>query len=66
MDMFGVEYEVLYKLVEDKMQPIIDKIKREFRRSEEYKARREREKLEKAHQKAKKQFGEQYLSLIHI
>ncbi len=60
MDMFGVEYEVLYKLVEDKMQPIIDKIKREFRRSEEYKARREREKLEKAHQKAKKQFGEQY------
>lgn len=60
MDMFGVEYEVLYKLVENKMQPIIDKIKKEFRRSEEYKARRAREKLEKAHQKAKKQFGNQY------
>lgn len=60
VDVFGAEYEVLYKLVEDKMEPIIDKIKKEFRRSEEYKARRQREKLEKAHQKAKKQFGLQY------
>ena len=60
VDVFNTDYEILYKLVEDKMNPIIDKIKKEFHRSEEYKACRAREKLEKAHQKAKKQFGEQY------
>lgn len=60
VEMFGADYESLYKLVEDKMQPIIEKIKKEFHRSEEYKARRQREKLEKVHQKAKKQFGERY------
>lgn len=60
VEMFGRDYEELYRLVEAKMQPIIDKVKREFHRSEEYKARRQREKLEKAYQKAKKQFGESY------
>ena len=60
VEVFGVDYETLYGIVETKMQPIMDKVKREFHRSEEYKARRQREKLEKAHQKAKKQFGERY------
>ena len=60
VDVFGVDYETLYRMVENKMQPIVDKVKREFHRSPEYKARRQREKLEKAHQKAKKQFGEKY------
>lgn len=60
VEVFGVDYETLYRMVETKMQPIMDKVKREFHRSEEYKARRQREKLEKAHQKAKKQFGERY------
>ena len=60
VDVFGADYETLYRMVEDKMQPIVDKVKREFHRSPEYKARRQREKLEKAHQKAKKQFGEKY------
>lgn len=59
-DVFGADYETLYRLVENKMSPIMEKVKKEFRRSEEYKARRAREKLEKAHQKAKKQFGAQY------
>lgn len=60
VDAFGVDYEVLYKLVEDKMQPIIEQIKKEFRKTEEYKAKRQREKVEKAYQKAKRQFGKQY------
>lgn len=60
VEMFGKNYEELYRLVEAKMQPIIDKVKREFHQSEEYKARRQREKVEKSHQKAKKKFGEQY------
>lgn len=60
VEMFGVDYETLYKLVEDKMQPIIEKITKEFHRSEEYKAERQRKKLEKAYQRAKKQFGAQY------
>lgn len=57
---FGADYEALYSLIENKVQPLADKIKKEFQKSEEYKARRQREKVEKAHQKAKKKFGEQY------
>lgn len=60
VDVFGADYEDLYRMTETKMQPIMDKVKREFHRTEEYKARRQREKLEKAHQKAKKQFGDKY------
>lgn len=60
VSVFGGDYEALYSLVESKVQPLGDKIKREFQKSEEYKARRQREKVDKAHQKAKKKFGEQY------
>lgn len=60
VEMFNTDYETLYKLVEDKIQPIIDKVKMEFHSSEEYKAVRQREKIEEEHQKAKKKFGEQY------
>jgi len=59
-EMFGADYEDLYRLVENKMQPIIEKIKKEYRKTDEYKAERQREKIEKAHQKAKQQFGKQY------
>lgn len=59
-EMFGADYEFLYALVENKVQPLADKIVKEFRKSEEYKAERKREKIEKAHQKAKEQFGKQY------
>lgn len=59
-DVFGVDYKILFSLVERKVQPLAGKIQKEFRKSEEYKARRQREKVEKAHQKAKKKFGEQY------
>lgn len=57
---FGVDYNTLYSLVENKVQPLADKIVKEFHKSEEYKAKRQREKVEKAHQKAKKKFGERY------
>lgn len=60
VNMFGTDYETLFSLVEQKVQPLSDKIKKEFHKSEEYKACRQREKVEKAHQKAKKKFGEQY------
>lgn len=60
VEVLGADYEVLYRLVKNKMQPIIEKIEKEFHKSEEYKAKKQREKVEKAHQKAKKRFGEQY------
>ena len=59
-EVFGVDYKTLYSLVEHKVQPLADNIVKEFHKSEEYKAKRQREKVEKAHQKAKKRFGEQY------
>lgn len=60
VDVFGVDYETLYNLAESKMKPIIDKAKRQYHRSEEYKSRRQREKLQKNYQKRKKQFAAQY------
>lgn len=60
VNVFGVDYEILFSLVERKVQPLADKIQKEFRKSEEYKARRQREKIERAHQKAKKEFGKKY------
>lgn len=59
-EVFGADYETLYAMVERKVQPLVDKIQKEFRKSEEYKARRQREKVEQAHRKAKKKFGERY------
>jgi len=60
MDVFGVDYETLYNLAESKMKLIIDKAKRQYHRSEEYKSSRQREKLQKDYQKRKKQFAAQY------
>ena len=57
---FNADYETLYNLVESKIKPLADGIVKEFHKTEEYKARRQREKLEKAHRKAKKQFGKMY------
>lgn len=60
VNVFGVDYDTLYKLVEDKMAPIIDRITKEYHKSEEYKARRQRDKLQKAYQKARAAFGKRY------
>lgn len=60
VEVFDSDYDTLYRLVETKMQPIIDKITKEWRRSEEYKARRQREKIQKAYQRAKNAFGKKY------
>ena len=57
---FGAGYKELYRLVENKMQPVIDKIEKEFRETEEYQAEEQRRRLEKAHQEAKKRFLEEY------
>lgn len=57
---FGVDYDTLYKMVEDKMNPIMERICREYRKTEEYKARRAYEKLQKAYEKAKKSFAKRY------
>lgn len=57
---FNVDYETLYNLVESKIKPLADGIVKEFHKTKEYKARRQREKLEKSHRKAKKRFGEMY------
>jgi hypothetical protein len=50
----------LYDLVEAKMKPIQDKIKREYHKTEEYKTVRERQRVQKAYQKAKAAFAKKY------
>ena len=57
-EVFGADYETLYDLVERKVQPLADELAKEFQQSEEYKARRQRKKLQEDYQKAKKAFGE--------
>lgn len=60
VEVFDADYDTLYDLVAAKMQPVIDRITREWHKSEEYKARRQREKVKKAYQRAKAAFGKKY------
>ena len=59
-DVFNADFEYLYQMVEDKMQPVIDRINKEFQESEEYKAEEERKQLKKVYLETKKQFAEKY------
>jgi len=59
-EMFGVDYEVIYQLVESKVLPLTDKIKKEFHKTEEYKVRRLRDKQTADYEKAKAQFAKKY------
>lgn len=58
-DMFG-DIEDVYELVESKIKPIQQRIQREFRKTEEYKATKERDRLQKRYQKAKADFAKRY------
>lgn len=60
VEMFGVEYDVLYQMAADKMEPIRKKAEREFHRSEEYRVTQERAKVLKRYQKAKAAFAKKY------
>jgi hypothetical protein len=50
----------LYDLVEAKIKPIQEKIKREYHKTEEYKVTQERDKVQKKYQKAKAAFAKKY------
>lgn len=50
----------LFDLVEAKLEPIKKRIQREFRKTEEYKTIRERDKIQKQYQKAKNAFAKKY------
>jgi len=52
--------EDLYDLVEAKIKPIQEKIKKEYHKTEEYKAVSERDKVQKKYQKAKAAFAKKY------
>lgn len=56
----GMEYEAVYKLVEDKVEPIRQRVKEEFQATEEYQAASRRQELLEAYRKAKAAFVEQY------
>lgn len=58
--MFGKTEDELYALAEAKFEPLCKKIQREYQQSEEYKTVRERERIQKAYQKAKAAFAKQY------
>lgn len=60
VEMFGADYDVIYNLVESKMQPIMEKVIKEYHKSDEYKAEKKLEKIRKAYEKAKRQFGKKY------
>ncbi len=57
--MFG-DSDKLYDMIETKTAPLIKKIQREYHKSEEYKTVRERERVQKAYQKAKAAFAKRY------
>ncbi len=50
----------LYDLVEAKIKPIQEKIKREYHKTEEYKVTKERDQVQKKHQKSKTAFAKKY------
>lgn len=59
-ELFGADFDTLYALVEAKVEPIKKRITAEYHSTEEYKARRQQEKIQKAYQKAKDSFGKKY------
>ncbi|HEX3015315.1 MAG TPA: hypothetical protein VHQ46_02865, partial [Desulfobacteria bacterium] len=57
--MFGVSDE-LYDMIETKTAPLIKQIQREYHKTPEYKTVRERQRVQKAYQKAKAAFAKRY------
>ena len=55
-----MDYQEVYKLVEDKMEPIRQRVEREYQATEEYKAVTRRRKIQAAYQKAKAAFAKKY------
>jgi len=55
-----VDIDQIYNIVEAKISPLEKEIKKQFQKTEEYKAEKAREKLLKDYQKRKKEFAKQY------
>ncbi len=56
----GITFDTLYGLVEEKLTPLMDRIKAEFGESEEYKTQKKHEAILEAYRAAKTAFGEKY------
>jgi len=56
----GIEFNVLYDIVEKKLAPLIDRISSEFKESEEYKTKKKHEEILEAYRKAKGAFAKKY------
>lgn len=56
----GLDYQEVYKLVEGKMEPILQRVEREYQTTEEYKAVTHRRQIQAAYQKAKAAFAKKY------
>lgn len=59
-ELFHADYDTLYDLVENKMDPILERIRQEFQQTEEYKVVQERDALQKRHAEAKRTFEKKY------
>lgn len=59
-ELFGEEYDLLYDMVQAKMQPIIDKAKKDWKRTEECKEVSKRKKIETRYREAKNAFTKKY------
>ena len=56
----GLDYQEVYKLVEGKMEPILQRVEREYQTTEEYKVVTRRRKIQATYQKAKAAFAKKY------
>lgn len=56
----GLDYQEVYKPVEDKMEPIRQRVEREYQTTEEYKVVTRRRKIQATYQKAKAAFAKKY------
>lgn len=60
LEVIGINEEELMKLIYGKLEPLIEKVQKEFQQTEEYKVHSEHEAIIKAYLKAKSDFEEEY------
>jgi hypothetical protein len=58
--MFEESEDTIYDLVESKISPVRDRIRKEYHKTEEYKTDKERDKVQKKYQKVKTAFAKKY------
>ena len=58
--MFGKDFNTLYDLVQAKIDPLSERLRKEFHETEEYKVCRKREQIQNAYREAKAAFAKKY------